>query len=207
MRHVKEWAMVNRMELNIDKTKCIIFKNIKSRRKINPSILDGIETVDSIKILGVTFDNHLRFDKHVESLLKVIASRMFIVKRASYQVIRKVQLTIIFNGFVIPKLLYCSEIWSAYCNVKQKHKFDSIIKVAMKLGLLEKTNFEKICSIKDQKLFTKVTSNQRHLLHDLLPAKRANRYNCRERFHNFSLPCVRTELFKKAFINRCLFYC
>ena len=53
-------------------------------------------------------------------------------------------------------------------------------------------------------LFAKiVNSDSDHILYDLLPEKKS-RY-LRERKHSFILPKIRTERFKRPFLNKCLF--
>ena len=54
---------------------------------------------------------------------------------------------------------------------------------------------------RDKKLWNNIIDNEDHPLFDLLPPIRYTR----ERDHNFILPLVRTERFKRAFINRSLF--
>ena len=53
----------------------------------------------------------------------------------------------------------------------------------------------------DEKLWNNIIDNKDHPHYDLLPPKRL-RYT-RERGHNFILPLVQTERFKRTFINRC----
>ena len=56
---------------------------------------------------------------------------------------------------------------------------------------------------RDSNLFNRIPSYTGHVLYDLLPPKR-NRA-LRDRGHDFILPRVKTERFKRAFVNRCLF--
>ena len=56
---------------------------------------------------------------------------------------------------------------------------------------------------RDRKLWNCIINNSEHSLYDLLPSKRKR--VLRKRGHNFILPKVRTERFKKTFINRWLF--
>ena len=56
---------------------------------------------------------------------------------------------------------------------------------------------------RDRDLFNRITSDSGHVLFDLLPPK-LNRA-LRDRGHDFILPRVKSERFKRAFVNRCLF--
>ena len=59
---------MNNLVLNKSKTKEIIFHNVRSHPLLPPPI-DGIIRVDSIKILGVTLQDNLSMNSHVDSLL------------------------------------------------------------------------------------------------------------------------------------------
>ena len=56
---------------------------------------------------------------------------------------------------------------------------------------------------RDRDLFNRITSDSGHVLFDLLPPKRNGAL--RDRGHDFILLLVKTERFKRAFVNRCLF--
>ena len=63
---------------------------------------------------------------------------------------------------------------------------------------------ETIIALKD-KLWDKITdSNSTTALDDLLAPERTM-VTLRNRRHNYILPSVRTERFKRTFVNRCLF--
>ena len=56
---------------------------------------------------------------------------------------------------------------------------------------------------RDCKLWNTITDTTSHPLYQLLPPKK-QRF-LRNRGHDFILPAVKTERFKRSFINRCLF--
>ena len=55
---------------------------------------------------------------------------------------------------------------------------------------------------RDKQLWEKITDTQ-CCLKDFLPSKRTDR--SRQRGHDYILPRIRTERFKRCFVNRCLF--
>ena len=61
----------------------------------------------------------------------------------------------------------------------------------------------RIFTIKDRLLWDKITADNTHPLHELLPPQRSR--SLRKRGHPYILPCVRTERHKRCFVNRCLF--
>ena len=56
---------------------------------------------------------------------------------------------------------------------------------------------------KDRALFRKITKDSEHVLYDLLPEMKHR--TLRTQNHNYILPQIKTERFKRCFINRYLF--
>ena len=61
----------------------------------------------------------------------------------------------------------------------------------------------KISEVIEERDFSKIVSNPEHALHELLPV--CKQMILRQREHNFILPQIKTERFKRSFINRCFF--
>jgi len=59
--HIQQWASINKMILNLLKTKEIVFRRPCPKRFHLPPPLDGIEQVDQFKCLGVIFHYSLTF--------------------------------------------------------------------------------------------------------------------------------------------------
>ena len=58
--NTKQWAMENRMVVNILKTKAVIFKRPNPRLDVCPVALVGVEQVVSAKLLGIVLSQTLR---------------------------------------------------------------------------------------------------------------------------------------------------
>ena len=63
-----KWLSVNKLSSNVEKTKMLIFDNIKFAVKINLGKGYSIEECKSIKYLGLIVDSQLKFDLHIEVL-------------------------------------------------------------------------------------------------------------------------------------------
>ena len=88
------------------------------------------------------------------------------------------------------------------------HKYlsrtDKFCKRALRYGYTSKyTTIMDVIRMKDRLLWEEITSDSANSLHELLPAQRAR--SLRKRGHNYILPPVRTEQFKRCFFNGCLF--
>ena len=80
---VMEWANQWKMTINGDKTKAIVISSSSADTAWEPELTarpDAIETEASYRFLGVTVDNKLNFNKHVELLLDKCRRRVNIIK-------------------------------------------------------------------------------------------------------------------------------
>ena len=76
---IKKWATENKMSINLTKTKELVARG-RSKAPI-PTPLPGIEQVDNIKLLGVTFHRSPNnWDSHFDTLLGKAGKRMYILR-------------------------------------------------------------------------------------------------------------------------------
>ena len=76
IEHVDQWAKNNNLILNKDKSREIIFRGNKSVQVIPPP-LDDITRVNSLKKLGVIFQDKLIMKSHVDAILAKCASMIY----------------------------------------------------------------------------------------------------------------------------------
>ena len=117
-----------------------------------------------------------------------------------------VHLHLLFISLILPIFTYAVEVWGCAYYHKYLSRIDRLFKRAFKLGYCKELfSIENIIILKDKKLWAKITdSDFPTALDDLLPPERTMD-TLRKRRHNYILPLVRTERFKRTFINRCLF--
>jgi hypothetical protein len=78
--NILQWAQRNKMVLNVDKTKEIVFRRPRIRlTDIQPSFRD-IELVDELRLLGIVLNGKLTFSKHVDMLLALCNQRFYLLK-------------------------------------------------------------------------------------------------------------------------------
>lgn len=81
---VNSWLTENRLSLNLDKTKCMIFHNVRKRNAYKPtlSIKDvEIEYVDTFKFLGFIIDMNMNWKAHANYISKKLLSGIGILGR------------------------------------------------------------------------------------------------------------------------------
>ena len=58
-QHVLNWAVTNKLIINMCKTKELVFHRLNARNKLTPSELPGMERVLCAKLLGVWLQSDL----------------------------------------------------------------------------------------------------------------------------------------------------
>ena len=112
---IRNWCFENRLLLNPDKTKLIVYG---SRQRLQ-NLLDirlsplGKELIPThvVKDLGVTFDSSLTFHEHIIKTVSPCFSSLAQINRVKH-VLDRSTLTTIINTLVFSKLFYCSSVWS-----------------------------------------------------------------------------------------------
>ncbi len=99
---------------------------------------------------------------------------------------------------------FAIELWGCAYDGKYLNQIDKFIKRAHRNGYISKrTHIKEIRDKRDKKMWNKITSTEDNALRELLPEKRSRLL--RPRGYEYELPLVRTERFKRSFINRCLY--
>ena len=113
----------------------------------------------------------------------------------------------VFQATVIGKLSYASPAWRGFANAADKARLEAFVVRSARLGYRAAScpSLNTICDEADDRLFNRITSNTRHLLHPLLPPPRDSHYELRDRTHNFSLPIRSTALLDCNFLTRMLY--
>ena len=104
------WFALNKLALNISKTNFIIFSNHKSIEH-NISV-DGVnlQTVDSLKFLGVCIDHQITWKDHITFISNKLYKSIAIIYRASH-VLDTNALYCLYNAIFKPHINYCIEVW------------------------------------------------------------------------------------------------
>ena len=114
---VAAWFKVNKLTLNIDKTKFMICGTKRTLEKFHDVKLtfNGsiIERVDEFKYLGVKLDSSLSWSAHIDYLCKNVSKRTGIIKRVKNFLPHQTTV-MLSNALVIPHFDYGSSVWSNF---------------------------------------------------------------------------------------------
>ncbi len=201
--NIMKWAETNRMDLNLGKTWEMVLKG--NTLKPLPDPLQFIERRDWLKLLGVLFQNNpCSWDMHIKHILKKASSQLHILRVCKFYGYATHDLHLLFNSLIMPILYFSIEVWGCAYKNKYLEQVNSFLRHAYRFGYTSRLiNINDVINKRDHKLWNKIVSNPDNPLNELLPPQRTR---ClRERRHKYILPKVRTERFKRVFINRCLF--
>ncbi len=138
MSNVVEWLRLNKLTLNVSKTKLMIFgTQYKLRGVTNLDLHINNELVESVKVfkyLGVYLDQSLSFDYHIERVYKKTCSKVGLLKKVRHYIHHSTALTL-YKSLVLPHIDYCDVV---YMTAKQEalNKLQLVQNVACRTLLL-----------------------------------------------------------------------
>lgn len=115
---ITEWTNANKLSLNTEKTKYIVFSKPKSRIIINTQLVFNNEIISSlqhVKFLGVYLDNKMTWNIHINHICKKISKGIGIICKARKSLDEKTLITL-YHSFVYPYVSYGIEIWGKAIN-------------------------------------------------------------------------------------------
>ena len=105
------WFSDNGMSANASKLNALLFKFGNRRDEIKLSVNGSNITLSNhAKMLGVTFDDKLSFDVHVDNMCKKASRQISAISRIS-KYLSTDCLIKMYNAFVRSNFLYCANVW------------------------------------------------------------------------------------------------
>ena len=116
LKNVDKWLIANKLSLNLNKTKYIIFRTPNSKAPpANLKLLlrkESIEQVSTIKFLGVIVHEHLSWKPHTDYILQKLRISYGVVKKAS-PFLNTTAIQMLYYSMIQSHLSYCITTW---CN-------------------------------------------------------------------------------------------
>lgn len=183
-------------------------KGVSKEDRMNlPDVIDGVERVTCMKILGVYFDNALSFKNQLERVLRGAASSMYAIKILRSKGLSGPPLWDVTTQTAVSKMLYASSAWWGYMDDTSRKRLNAIITRLVRLSCLSPKHktFDSLCDTADQQLFDNILKNKHHVLHHLLPKAKDHHYDLRPRRHDRNLPRLTNYHQTNSFLNRMLY--
>ena len=191
--NIQEWLNINKLSLNVNKTKYMIFHNY--HRDIKSCIPDvrinnqSIERVSEFNFLGLTIDEHLNWNAHIQKISNKIAKSIGIINRLKRYLPLSILRTL-YNALVLPHFQFSILNWGFKANkivrlqkrairVITNSKYNAHVE-----PLLKKLNLLKISDIFRNsllKLYYKYKSGNlpHYVMHMFSTESNVHRYNTR----------------------------
>ncbi len=110
LRVFKKWFDVNRLSLNLSKTKFIIFSNRLSNNKVKLTI-NNEEIVYGKNFLGVVIDHKLCWKSHINHVKTKMSKSIAILNRTKH-ILNEKTLYILYCALIVPYITYCGGVGS-----------------------------------------------------------------------------------------------
>ena len=126
LSNVYDWLCVNKLSLNVSKSRCMIFKNRKIDTVSRPWNIEingeKVECVPEFNFLGILLDEFLTWTPHTKKICSKISRTLGVIKRAR-RTLPFPALKSLYNALIVPHLNYGIKLWhpnSHSVNVMQK---------------------------------------------------------------------------------------
>jgi hypothetical protein len=119
---VNEWCENNFLQLNVTKTKELVF-NFRKTVMIEPVAIDNVEVeiVRSYKYLGVAIQNDLKWNVHIDSQIKKANKGMYQVRCLRNLNVNSQLICLLYNALVASVLHYSISSWYSSCSMYLKN--------------------------------------------------------------------------------------
>ena len=185
---LKLWFNLNKLSLNLSKTKYMIFGNQKNLLNENIEIkIDNIilERVFENKFLGVIIDQNFSWKQHINYIRSKLAKSIGVLGKIRH-LLNLDSLYTLYCTLLTPYLTYCVEVWgNTYksnlqpINIMQK----KAIRIVNNVGYYEHTN-ALFLKLKTLKFFDLVDLKTAQIIykarHNMLPSNIQNRFRDRD---------------------------
>ena len=137
---ISEWTKKQKMELNEDKTKVMIFNftnkyKFTTRLKVNNQ---NLEVIQKTKLLGTIIEDDLKWDQNTEYLTKKANTRLQILRKAKNFKASIEDLKQIYISFIRSILEFSCPVWHSSLTLENTEDLERIQKSALKIILQDK---------------------------------------------------------------------
>lgn len=205
--NISQWLKANKLTLNVNKTKAMIFHT--SRRRVTaPDInIDGvnIDWVDHFDFLGIVIDKHLTWNQHIDKITTKLSRTIAVMNRLKHFVPSDILLTI-YHSLILPHFNYGLLSWGSKCyrlNKLQKKAVRIIVNASYNahsepiLKGLKLLKVQDICSLQELKLCFKFESGLLPNYFYSICSRHSDNHDFSTRnSNNFQLPLIKLSLAK-----------
>lgn len=118
LEDIIQWLNINKLKINLEKTKFINFKTYKSKNtELNLSYNNSpIKQIHSAKFLGITLDTHLSWKEHINSLCLKINRFVFALRKVK-DVTNQHTSIMVYHAYICSIIRYGIVVWGNSCDI------------------------------------------------------------------------------------------
>ena len=117
LNKINEWLKINKLSLNVKKSKYIIHK--LGNKQVNNLLLKidetVIERVQHFNLLGITLQENLSWDVHIKNISIKCSKLIGILNKLKRFLPLNIKVTL-YNALMLPYINYCLMVWGFSCN-------------------------------------------------------------------------------------------
>jgi len=213
LENIVAWATdnnLNNLKLNKLKTKDVVFYDSRQRHKVSPPLpLPDVDRVTTLKVLGVTLNNHISASEHIHNVLSDSAQTLHALRVLRHHGLNEAGLQTVFRAVVVSRLMYASPAWRGFVTNADLQRVAGFIWRCRRSHYCppDMPDIDELMDEADERLFRGILNNQHHTLHTLLPLKSrsSQNYQLRRRVHDMLLRQHHGHLTDKNFVTRLLY--
>ena len=168
--------------------------------------MSNIIRVNSVRLLGVTFNSVLNFSEHVDEIVRIGNQRMYLISQLKKQGLNIRGCDAVFQSIVLSKLTYALPVFYVYLNEHSRCIISALLRKAKRWQLTDQLyDYDDLAGKMQRQLFFN-SCKEWHCLSHLYQENNSSYQNSlRTRGHNFILPFFKFDCNKRCFIVRLLY--
>ena len=120
--NVCSWSTQNKLSINTDKTKVIIFHHPAARNLCIPPPMPGIERVKQVALVGIDVTNTLSTAAYVDRQLMQVNLHLYLLSLFQSSCLQRSLLHLLFSAVVINKLTYALPVYAGQLLPMEKNR-------------------------------------------------------------------------------------
>lgn len=200
-QHLQASAINLGLQINEKKTKHLRFclNRVPCCKCDNVSL--PIETVNKANILGITFQQDLKFTHHTTKLLANLKRQLYVLRDLKHAHASTSDIDTVFQAIIISRIRYGLPVYGS--DKYSLTRIDEFLKRCFDKGWSSKRhNIYELLAAEDQRMVESILSRPNHPLHEYLT--RSEKPRKTRHCFSYTMPIVRTTAFSNSFCNRIL---
>src|SRR3989442_5080618 len=197
------WANNNNLKLNLAKSKKMIIRGNWCSNFAEPTPIPNVPRVSSMVILGITITTNLSMEVHCATLAASANSFFYALQTLKIMGLKSEAIWTVCRATLISRLVYRSPVWRGFASLTQLDRLEALVRRAKRRDLYP-PNGSSLAGIMDDannKLFSRVLENDKHVQHHLLPPTKDLVYSLRPKGDKRVIPFKNNLTSKKLFIK------